>query len=75
MTELIEALESLEEDKINLVRHGDEIISDEALNTLLDRSPEAMTRERGWNEASQIGKVMELEKEEPDDAFATRIND
>jgi len=46
--ELAEALLKTEGESITLVEQGDQILSDEQLEALLDRSDEAMERKLGW---------------------------
>jgi ATP-dependent DNA helicase len=46
---MAKALLDLEGEEINIAAAGDMIISDEDLDVLLDRSPEAYGREKGWS--------------------------
>lgn len=49
MKELAQQLLELEGEKIHIVSHEDQVISDDALNALLDRSPEVFaSRSEGW---------------------------
>ncbi|PLW09074.1 hypothetical protein PCANC_23943 [Puccinia coronata f. sp. avenae] len=48
MKELAEALLNTDGERITLVEQGDQILSDEQLEALLDRSDEAMERKLGW---------------------------
>jgi len=49
MAGMAKALLDLEGEEINVASAGDQIISDEDLEVLLDRSPEAYAREKGWS--------------------------
>jgi ATP-dependent DNA helicase len=49
MTGMAKALLDLEGEEINVAKSGDQIISDADLEVLLDRSPEAYAREKGWS--------------------------
>ncbi|KAK0557467.1 putative ATPase [Tilletia horrida] len=48
LTDMAAALLRLDGERVQLVRRGDEIISDANLERLLDRSPAAYQRQRGW---------------------------
>ncbi|KAJ1304153.1 hypothetical protein OPQ81_008553 [Rhizoctonia solani] len=62
----------LEGEKINLVHHGDKIISDADLDVLLDRRPEVFTqRSKGWTGKNEGAfEVYEAEKDEGNDGLA-----
>jgi ATP-dependent DNA helicase len=49
MAGMAKALLDLEGEEINVASAGDQIISDGDLEVLLDRSPEAYAREKGWS--------------------------
>jgi ATP-dependent DNA helicase len=53
--EMARALLDLDGEEINVADASDKIISDADLEVLLDRSPEAYAREKGW--AAGLGKV------------------
>ncbi|KZO99381.1 hypothetical protein CALVIDRAFT_534356 [Calocera viscosa TUFC12733] len=59
LAEMAASLLALEGEKINIVAHGDEIISDKDLEVLLDRSPEVFSgRATGWTAgASEVKRV------------------
>ncbi|KZT57459.1 hypothetical protein CALCODRAFT_496102 [Calocera cornea HHB12733] len=59
LAEMAASMLALEGEKINIVAHGDEIISDKDLEVLLDRSPEAFSgRATGWTAgASEVKRV------------------
>lgn len=71
-SDLVEALKGLKEEEIDLVEHGDVIISDSLLESLLDRSKEAMSREKGTMMGT-MAEVMELEMDNVDESLATRM--
>ncbi|KAE8215904.1 hypothetical protein CF327_g874 [Tilletia walkeri] len=56
LTEMAAALLRLDGERVQLARKGDEIISDANLERLLDRSPEAYQRKRGWVGAMDGGE-------------------
>ncbi|KAF8668357.1 SNF2 family N-terminal domain [Rhizoctonia solani] len=62
----------LEGEKINLVHHGDKIISDADMDVLLDRRPEVFTqRSKGWTGKNEgTFEVYEAEKDEGNDGLA-----
>ncbi|WVO17665.1 hypothetical protein L204_105362 [Cryptococcus depauperatus] len=49
VTEMAKALLDLEGEEINVVSKDDQIISDQDLEILLDRSPAAFARQKGWS--------------------------
>lgn len=50
-----------EKDKeIRVIQEGEEVISDEQLDALLDRSDEAMTRGKGWKAQDKDSKAFEV---------------
>ncbi|KAL9932782.1 hypothetical protein V8E36_008481 [Tilletia maclaganii] len=55
LAEMASALLRLDGERVQLARKGDEIISDANLERLLDRSPEAYQRQRGWVSAMADG--------------------
>ncbi|GAB1527286.1 Putative ATPase [Rhizoctonia solani] len=67
----------LEGEKINLVHHGDKIISDADMDVLLDRRPEVFTqRSKGWTGKNEgTFEVYEAEKDEGNDGLARMGND
>jgi ATP-dependent DNA helicase len=55
MRELAQQLLELEGEKIDVVTQDDQIISDAALDSLLDRSPEVFsTRDVGWTSKDAV---------------------
>lgn len=48
------------EKEIRVIQEGEEVISEEQLNTLLDRSDEAMTRGKGWKAENNESKAFEV---------------
>ncbi|CAE6440315.1 unnamed protein product [Rhizoctonia solani] len=67
----------LEGEKINLVHHGDKIISDADMDVLLDRRPEVFTqRNKGWTGKNEgTFEVYEAEKDEGNDGLARMGDD
>ncbi|MBW0473952.1 hypothetical protein O181_013667 [Austropuccinia psidii MF-1] len=61
MKELAEALLKTDGEKIILAEQGDEILGDSQLETLLDRSDEAMERKLGWKADSTAEKTTSIE--------------
>lgn len=59
--EMARALLDLEGEEINVADASDKIISDADLEMLLDRSPEAYARQKGW--AAGLGKVGQKDRE------------
>jgi len=53
MTELAEGLLHKEGDDVVVVGKNDELLSDEQMDALLDRSDEAMRRKEGWTSQQQ----------------------
>jgi hypothetical protein len=73
MAGMAKALLDLEGEEINVASAGDKIISDEDLEVLLDRSPEAFAREKGWSAGlGQGGKRAEQIKKGERTAFEVR---
>ncbi|CAD6887025.1 unnamed protein product [Tilletia laevis] len=64
LAEMAAALLRLDGERVQLARKGDEIISDANLDRLLDRSPEAYQRKRGWVGAMDGGEHVEGEEED-----------
>ncbi|KAK4689103.1 ATP-dependent DNA helicase, partial [Tremellales sp. Uapishka_1] len=60
--EMAKALLNLEGEEINIVSAGDTIISDVDLDILLDRSPAAFAREKGWS--AGLGKTGAIGRDE-----------
>lgn len=70
MAGMAKALLDLEGEEINVASAGDKIISDEDLEVLMDRSPEAFAREKGWSAGlGQGGKRSEQIKKGERTAF------
>lgn len=70
MAGMAKALLDLEGEEINVASAGDKIISDEDLEVLMDRSPEAFAREKGWSAGlGQGGKRAEQIKKGERTAF------
>jgi len=70
MAGMAKALLDLEGEEINVASAGDQIISDGDLEVLLDRSPEAYAREKGWSAGlGQGGKRAEQIKKGERTAF------
>ncbi|CAG8602528.1 3645_t:CDS:2, partial [Acaulospora colombiana] len=67
--ELAQQLLELEGEKINVVTESDQIISDNALNALLDRSPEVFSgRKTGWTSKEAVKATDGKKKKEKGDA-------
>ncbi|WVQ76464.1 hypothetical protein IAR50_006132 [Cryptococcus sp. DSM 104548] len=57
VAEMAKALLALEGEEINVASKDDQIISDADLDILLDRSPAAFAREKGWSAGLGSGKA------------------
>lgn len=75
MSGMAKALLDLEGEEINVASAGDTIISDQDLEVLLDRSPEAFAREKGWSAGlGQGGKRADQIKKGERTAFEVSHN-
>lgn len=77
MAALATSLLQIEGEKIDLVNKGDEIITDEAIEVLLDRRPEVFTqRAKGWHGKDEGAfEVYEAEKDEGNDGLARMMGE